>query len=273
MAAKPMDALLFIDTNIFLDFYRERKSDVSMKFLEQIEACKDRLILGSQVEMEYKKNRQIVILESLGKFGTPDWAKLTTPALVSETQAAEMIKKSQGEITKQQKRISKKIQNILEKPADHDEVYKVLQRIFRHESAFNLNRESKCRFAIRRLARKRFCLGYPPRKKGDNSIGDAINWEWTVQCAIESGKDIVIVSRDGDYGASYKDKWYLNDWLHQEFKQRVSQKRKIMLTGKLSEALKIVHANVTKEMEAAESQIIHEQEQIATHEDGVAEGI
>ena len=170
MAVKPMDALLFIDTNIFLDFYRERKSDVSMKFLEQIEACKDRLILGSQVEMEYKKNRQIVILEGLEKFGTPDWAKLTTPALVSETQAAEMIKKSQGEITKQQKRISKKIQNILENPADHDEVYKVLQRIFRHESAFNLNRESKCRFAIRRLARKRFCLGYPPRKKATTRL-------------------------------------------------------------------------------------------------------
>ena len=123
------------------------------------------------------------------------------------------------------------------------------------------------------FSKKEILLRLSTKKKGDNSIGDAINWEWTVQCAIESGKDIVIVSRDGDYGASYKDKWYLNDWLHQEFKQRVSQRRKIMLTGKLSEALKIVHANVTKEMEAAESQIIHEQEQIATHEDGVAEGI
>lgn len=253
---KPMDALLFIDTNILLDFYRERKSDVSVKFLEQMEACKDRLILSSQVEMEYKKSRQIVILESLGKFGNPDWGKLTTPALVSESQAADMIKKSQKEITKQQKIISEKIQNVLEKPGSHDEVYKVLQRIFKHESLYNLNRESKLRFGIRRLARKRFCLGYPPKKKGDNSTGDAVNWEWIVQCAINSGKDIVIVSRDGDYGVSYRDKWYLNDWLFQEFKQRVSQKRKILLTGKLSEALKIIHATVTAEMEAAEEGMI-----------------
>lgn len=251
-----MDALLFIDTNILLDFYRERKSDVSIKFLEQMEAVKDRLILGSQVEMEYKKNRQIVILESLGKFGTPDWGKLTTPALVSETQAAEMIKKNQKEITKQQKVISEKIQKILENPGTHDEVYKVLQRIFKHKSSFNLNRESKLRFGIRRLARKRFCLGYPPRKKSDNSIGDAVNWEWIIQCAIDSGKDIVIVSRDGDYGTSFKEKWYLNDWLFQEFKQRVSQKRKILLTGKLSEALKIVNATVTAEMVQAEKEII-----------------
>jgi predicted nucleic acid-binding protein len=261
--SKPMDALLFIDTNILLDFYRERKSDVSMKFLEQIEGCKDRLILSSQVEMEYKKNRQIVILESLGKFGTPDWGKLTVPTLVSELQASDMIKKSQKEISKQQKIISNKIQKILEEPSIHDEVYKVLQRIFKHKSGLNLNRDSKRRFVIRRLARKRFCLGYPPRKKTDNSVGDAINWEWIVQCAIDSGKDIVIVSRDNDYGVSYKENWYLNDWLLQEFKQRVSQKRKILLTGKLSEALKIIHANVTKEMEEAETETIKEQEQLA----------
>ncbi len=103
-----MDALIFIDTNIFLDFYRDRKSDISMKFLEQIEACKERLILGSQVEMEYKKNRQAVILESLGKFGAPDWGKLSAPALVSETQAAGMIAKHQKELVKQQKLLTKK---------------------------------------------------------------------------------------------------------------------------------------------------------------------
>lgn len=28
-----MDALIFIDTNIFLDFYRIRNSDVSIKYL------------------------------------------------------------------------------------------------------------------------------------------------------------------------------------------------------------------------------------------------
>lgn len=253
MARNQMDALLFIDTNIFLDFYRERKSDISMKFLEQIEACKDRLILSSQVEMEYKKNRQVVILDSLGKFGTPDWGKLSMPALVSEIQASGMIKKHQKEITKQQKIISKKIQSILENPGTHDNVYKVLQRVFKHKSPYNLDRESKNRFGIRRLARKRFCLGYPPRKNNDNSIGDSVSWEWIIQCAISSGKDIVIVSRDGDYGATYKDQSYINDWLSQEFKQRVSSRRKIKLTSKLSEGLKIIHAQVTAEMEAVEA--------------------
>jgi hypothetical protein len=253
-----MDALLFIDTNIFLDFYRDRKSDIGMKFLKQIEACKDRLILSSQVEMEYKKNRQLVILESLGKFGSPDWGKLSAPALVSEMQAASMIDKHRKELIKQQKVLTNKIQAILEKPATQDEVYKVLQRVFKHNSPYNLNREDKRRFGIRRLARKRFFLGYPPRKKSDTSFGDAINWEWLIQCSIDSGKDIVIVTRDSDYGVIYKDKAYLNDWLAQEFKQRVSLQRKLLLTASLSEGLKIVHAKITKEMEEAEKSMMNE---------------
>lgn len=253
-----MDALLFIDTNILLDFYRDRKSDVSMKFLEQIEACRDRLILGSQVEMEYKKNRQHVILESLGKFGAPDWGKLSAPALVSETQAAGMIDKHRKELVKQQKILTEKIQAILERPGTQDEVYKVLQRVFKHKSPYNLDREDKRRFAIRRLARKRFSLGYPPRKKSETSYGDSINWEWLIQCSIDSGKDVVIVTRDTDFGVIYKNKSYLNDWLAQEFKQRVSRKRKLKLTASLSEGLKIVHAKVTREMEAAERAMLSE---------------
>lgn len=254
-----MDALLFVDTNILLDFYRIRKSDISTKYLEQLEACKDRLIIGSQIEMEYKKNRQKVIIEALTNFSTPDWGKLSTPALVAGLQASKMIEKSRKEITAQSKKVNEKIQKILTNPSQNDPVYQSLQRLFKVSSSYNLNRESQKRFAIRRLARKRFCLGYPPRKSNDNSIGDAINWEWIVQCAIDSGKDIVVITRDSDYGVIYKDQSYINDWLKQEFKQRVNRRRKILLTHKLSVGLKIVHASVTREMEEAEEQLIESQ--------------
>lgn len=50
-----LDALIFIDTNILLDFYRIRKSNVSMKYLEEIENHLDLIITSSQVEMEFKK--------------------------------------------------------------------------------------------------------------------------------------------------------------------------------------------------------------------------
>lgn len=62
-----LDALIFIDTNIFLDFYRIRKSDISLKYLSEIETHKEILILTNQVEMEFRKNRQTVILEAFGE--------------------------------------------------------------------------------------------------------------------------------------------------------------------------------------------------------------
>ena len=259
-----MDALLFVDTNIFLDFYRARTSDISTKFLQQIERCKDRLILSSQLEMEYKKNRQFVVLQALEK-GAPDWSRLSPPALISDLQASKMIEKHKSEIQSQQKKVVEKTQKILKNPAANDEVYKVLQRIFKHASPYNLNRDSKQRFKIRSLARKRFFLGYPPRKNDDTSYGDSINWEWIVQCAIDSGKDIVIVTRDSDYGVIYSKESFLNDWLQQEFKERVSRKRKILLTSKLSEGLKIIHANITKDMIDEEAQILSELQEEMPH--------
>lgn len=258
MPAKALDTLLFVDTNVLLDFYRIRKSDISTKYLQQLEACKDRLILGSQVEMEYKKNRQKVITESLNSFSGPDWSKLTTPAIVSDLQASKMIEKKRKEIIVQHKKLNEKIKNILSDPGKHDPVYQTLQRLFKNDSPLNLSRERKERFTIRNLARKRFVLGYPPRKSADTSIGDAVNWEWIVKCSIDTGKHVVIVTRDTDFGAIHDGASYLNDWLKQEFSERVSQKRKIILTDKLSQGLKIVHAAVTREMEEEEARVIAE---------------
>lgn len=100
-------------------------------------------------------------------------------------------------------------------------------------------------------------LGYPPRKGSDTSIGDALNWEWIVQCSIDTGKHVVIVTRDTDYGAIHDNKSHLNDWLKQEFSERVSQKRKIVLTDKLSIGLKLVHAAVSLEMEQEEQKLLN----------------
>jgi len=254
-----IDALLFIDTNIFLDFYRIRKSDVSLKYLKKIEENMHRIVTGNQVAMEYKKNRQKVILESLTKIKNPDWNSLSPPAILATAQPVKIINDNKKEIVTQQKKLQARIERILARPQYNDEVYKVLQRLFKNNSEYNLNRENENRISVRNLAKKRFILGYPPRKKDDNSIDDAVNWEWIVDCSIRSGKDIVLVSRDSDFGASYGDNCYLNDWLKQEFSERVGKKRKIILTDKLSHAFKLVDIPVTRAMEDEEKNIIYQE--------------
>lgn len=253
-----MNALIFVDTNILLDFYRVRSGSVGLELLDLIEAHKDILITGSQVEMEYKKNRQRVILEALHAQKTPDWSGLTSPAFLADAKPARAIARSKKAITTQQARLKKRIAAILDRPNTSDPVFKALSRVFRHDSQFNLDRDKTARHTIRRLARKRFVLGYPPRKAGDTSIGDAVNWEWLIHCAQISGKHVIIVTRDSDYGCTYDGRFFLNDWLRLEFKERLTKKRQLILTDRLAEAFKRVAVPVSAEAEEEEKKIITE---------------
>ncbi|MDO8703509.1 MAG: PIN domain-containing protein [Sulfuricaulis sp.] len=70
-----MDALIFIDTNIFLDFYRYPQGSAVLPILGYIDGNHDKIITGNQIEMEFKKNRQKVILESIGFLKGPAWRK------------------------------------------------------------------------------------------------------------------------------------------------------------------------------------------------------
>jgi len=66
----------------------------------------------------------------------------------------------------------------------------------------------------------------------------------------------MIVSRDNDYGMSVGQDRYLNDWLVKEFKERVSTKRQIELSPKLTVALKRMDEQVSRKDEREEAAII-----------------
>jgi hypothetical protein len=140
----------------------------------------------------------------------------------------------------------------LRKPTVHDPVFKICQRIFHKQDDLVLTREDKRRHAVRRKAFRRFLLGCPPRKKSDTSIGDALNWEWMIDCVIARKAELVIVSRDSDYGITHEGTTLINDHLAQEFSERVSKKRKVVLFTKLSDALKLLSVRVTAQEEQEE---------------------
>lgn len=244
--------VLFLDTNILLDFYRSR-TEAGLSLLQHIDSIKDRVIITYQVEMEFKKHWQSAILESFNALKPP--AHIPRPGLFSDAATVRALK---GDIEKAEKRVKKlrtRLRNAFLKPTTHDPVYKVVQRLFLKRDELSLSRDLKARFSIRRLAFKRFILGYPPRKQGDTSIGDSINWEWIVHCAQQTPAEVVIVSRDSDFGVTLENESFLNDWLVQEFKARTSIKRQIRLYSRLSEALKLFELPVTPEEEKEEAEI------------------
>lgn len=249
--------MLFIDTNILLDFYRIGgvSADRQLRLLEKHKAS---LILTNQVWMEFLKNRQKVIVATIKDIKKPD--KMSFPPIVSGYQPAKTAQKQLDSAVKGHAKVREKIEAILRDPAHNDPVYQSLKRLFDGSGPFVAGRNHDHRFRIRNLARKRAVLGYPPRKDSDVSIGDAVNWEWVIHCAKESNDlhNVMIVSRDTDYGVTIGEEGFLNDWLKKEFKERVSRKRKILLTQKLTVALKKLDEVVRPEDEQEEARVIEE---------------
>lgn len=251
-----MPKLLFIDTNIYLDFYRIR-NDVKTSFLEHLEAIKDSLIVTDQVEMEFKKNRQKAILEGMKELKSQK--KIDIPSVLKNDKSAKALENDYKKTNNRIQKLKARLDKVFEDPVRYDKVYQVLQRLFSKKQTIDLYRKNKKRYEVRELAEKRFLLGYPPRKNNDTSIGDAINWEWLVNVAYDSNSDIWIVSRDTDYGVIQQDKGFINDWLKQEFKDRINKKRKIVLCPKLSTALREFEIPVTEEEEHEEERVIEEE--------------
>ncbi len=255
----PMDTVLFIDANIWLDFYRIRK-DAQKSLLQHLESQSDLIVTTNQIEMEYKKHRQLEMVGSIKEMKPP--SKMPIPPLVAQHKSADAYKTAMKQVSDKVGKLKASMENAFETPYRYDEVYKVAQRIFHnHKSPLNLHRGTEVKFSIRRMAFKRFIMGYPPRKKNDTSMGDAINWEWIVHVCREQNSNAIVVSRDGDYGVSYNDRSYINDWLSTEFKERVNKKKAVTLYDSLSAALKDLKVRVTQAEEEEERRMIRRQEQ------------
>ncbi|SMO74956.1 PIN domain-containing protein [Spongiibacter tropicus] len=253
-----MDTVLFIDANIWLDFYRIRK-DAQKSLLDHLESQSELIVTTNQIEMEYKKHRQFEMVGSIREMKPP--GKMPIPPLVAQHQSAEAYKNAIKSVSDKVSKLKRSMENAFETPYRYDDVYKVAQRVFHNfNSPLNLHRETECKRTIRRLAFRRFIMGYPPRKKNDTSIGDAINWEWIVHVCKEQNANAIIVSRDGDYGVSYNDKSYINDWLSSEFKERVNKRKTVTLYDSLSSALKELRVRVTQAEEDEERRMIKRRE-------------
>jgi hypothetical protein len=255
-----MSSLLFIDTNIYLDFYRF-SNDVSLSLLKRVDDNRNIVITTEQVEMEFKKNRQGEILKALAEIKPQNSAQLNVPSFLKESKYKGTSKRLIKEWDNFATKLILRTEKLLESPGRYDPVYKILQRLFKEKGACHLTCEGEIWVGIEERAQKRFNRGCPPRKPNDTSIGDAINWEWMIHCAKELNNDIVIISRDKDYGQPRKNGPIINDWLLQEFRKSVGLRRTITLTPRLAEGFRLAGITIPKDEEQAEQKFIEAETQ------------
>lgn len=252
--------LLFVDTTIWLDFYRIKAKEGADELLRLVEHAKNRIIMTDQVQMEFMKNRQNQLLLMLEKFKSEE---MTLPPILADRKAAQALRTQKKAMDESRTRLRKHVDRLLMDPGIHDPVFKLLNSLFSAPTDLTLCRPKDERNQIRELAEKRWKLGYPPRKPDDTSMGDAINWEWVVDCAIRRGGHVIIVSGDKDYGRAHGGQVFLNDWLKREYKERVPGRTKIVLTNHLSSAFSLMNVRVPKEVIVAEASIVQEEQTLS----------
>ena len=242
--------LLFIDTNILLDFYRAPQSDLSLEVFDSLLEHPDHLIISDQVKIEFKRNRNQTIQKYVECLPKNVKKNSIAPVLLSKTEEAKEIEQCACNLQCKLVSLRKKLNDILCNPKDNDIAYKKIMPFFEIDNRFNINKHPKEMVdKIFFNAIKRFYRDLPPRKKNDISIGDAFNWEWCLQCCSSDKPkhNLIILSHDMDFSAP-ENKNKIHPFLKSEFAERVGKSFSVRLEHKLNNALIDINLEISNEL-------------------------
>ena len=212
-------AKIYIDTNIFIGFYQSSEDPISI--LDEIAEYSQHLVTSSQTINEFHRNRVGVLNKLIKNFRESAKFNPFYTSLIKHLPEFDAL----IEVCQQAKEKSLAIVNSLEaaKKRERDPVAIKFDMIFNHPSAIQIALSDR----LIEKAHRRKLLGNPPTSSDKTTIGDEVIWEALLADVKE---DLIIVTRD---------KTYINNLeiLETEF-QAVTRKKLILVTGKVSEALK-----------------------------------
>ena len=182
---------IFIDTNILLELFKLSGPDLDelKKVLKLSEKQKIEILISSQIEDEFWRNRESVIADAIKNLKeTKIIQKL--PNIVRGYETYKTLKNTIDNFNKLAKQLEDEVQaDISENKLKADELIQAL---------FKNNKPQEVSLEVISKAQNRMNVGNPPGKKG--SLGDAINWEWLLtQKADFWENELIIISEDGDF--------------------------------------------------------------------------
>lgn len=206
---------LFIDTNIYLNYFRS--SDESLSSLEELKKLLKRkrlkLVLPIQTRDEYFRNRNGIAEQSRELLLRETKLKLIlpTPFLRSWQEATHIRKQVKATQKAYQRLLQKYDAEVAEEKTRADILIKSL---FKTAEMFEDDEE------LLRKAHFRYLRGHPP-KKNDGSLGDAIAWELLL---AKTEDDLVLVSKDGDFAEQRGGVTWLKGFLEKEWRSKCGGK-------------------------------------------------
>jgi hypothetical protein len=269
------DALLFIDTNKYLDLYRVMNGKPILEFLSELAG---HIFVTQRVVEEVKRQKIKVVASYLGSQiaelrtqnrAVPDHLFGTTKAQTKS------IRSKMADINSKIKQVNEEVQNlaanIVEKVSQsNDEVSVTLAPIFAKAIPHT---ESEMQRAKARRER-----GDPPGKPS-NPIGDELNWEQILTRFTGRTKlwiiTLWIITKDSDYGTVYNDRGFLNRCLYEEL-CGVSSNAEVFLFDDIPNGIKhyvsVTGVTAHKQPTAAQINVFKTEEKRLTPLDWVTTG-
>lgn len=210
---------LFIDTNVFLKFYRFSNDDLEelKKLLVLLRNNELTLFLPQQVVDEFNRNRESVIMEAVDKFRKEKVEKQFPHMLQQYSEYNDLVNSVKTFEVSKQALITKVLEDGARNSLKADGI---IQDLFNSTKAIAMSEEAF------KAAKCRRDVGNPPGKK--DSYCDAINWEVLLE-TIPDNQDLVFVTDDGDYLSEINDdkfKTFLSaEWYNKKHSQIVLYKK------------------------------------------------
>lgn len=180
-------ALIYIDTNVFLDFYQASTDRLAV--FEEIVKLSKSVLLTQQTVNEFRRNRISCLATLVDQVGKSSGPQLFTTAVVMSLPGFKAWSKAKDEVKKATQEISSELSSWLSQD-NSDPVLGAFEKIV--ESAEIISFDE----SLIQLAKQRKILGEPPTTPDNHTIGDEVIWESLLTLKKH---DLVIVTRDKSF--------------------------------------------------------------------------
>ncbi len=226
---------LFVDTNIYLDFYRGAHDRLSL--FEELKKLNDNLIISEQGYREFQRNRTTQLIRLAAEIERTSSISIFTTAVVRDMVEHQEATRLQSEVHKLGKKLKSKINAMLEPKPGDDPVLDAYENLTKICTFIETKEELITKAKTRKI------LGNPPISPDRHSVCDELLWEELLEFCDE---DLIIVSNDKTFTENKK-------ILRDEFAS-INYGKNLTIVKSVSDALKVLGA-VSDRLEAVEAEM------------------
>lgn len=179
-----MTIKLYIDTNIFLDFYQSA-NDRFVVFTE-LDSRASEIIITEQTINEFYRNRSLRLSELAKKIQTSASPRIHYTSVVRELPEFKVWQKAHDDGETAAKKMANTLLDWV-KHSDNDLVLKEFENLVKKSNIFPISTLAIEQAKLRKL------LGNPPTSPDKHTIGDELIWEILKENVVD---DLIVVSRD-----------------------------------------------------------------------------